>query len=45
MSQSCQRALTVPDNVVIDAEACRKDPDDMGRQGKVETVAIKLSGN
>lgn len=26
MSQSCQRALTVRNNVVIDTEACRKDP-------------------
>ena len=25
-SQSCQRALTVRNNVVIDTEACRKDP-------------------
>jgi hypothetical protein len=30
MSQSCQRALTVRNNVVIDAEACRKDPGDAG---------------
>lgn len=28
MSQSCQRALTVRNNVVIDTEACRKDPGD-----------------
>ncbi len=30
MSQSCQRALTVRNNVVIDTEACRKDPGDAG---------------
>ncbi|WAC93430.1 sensor domain-containing protein [Mycobacterium sp. Aquia_213] len=30
MSQTCQRALTVRNNVVIDAEACRKDPGDAG---------------
>jgi hypothetical protein len=30
MSQSCQRALTVRSNVVIDTEACRKDPGDAG---------------
>jgi hypothetical protein len=29
MSQSCQRALTVRNNVVIDTEACRKDPGDV----------------
>jgi hypothetical protein len=28
MSASCQRALTVRNNVVIDVEACRKDPGD-----------------
>jgi hypothetical protein len=28
MSQGCQRALTVRNNVVIDVEACRKDPGD-----------------
>lgn len=26
MSESCQRALTVRNNVVIDVEACRNDP-------------------
>ena len=30
MSQTCQRALTVRNNVVIDTEACRKDPGDAG---------------
>ncbi|MEE3063963.1 MAG: sensor domain-containing protein [Actinomycetota bacterium] len=30
MAQSCQRALTVRNNVVIDTEACRKDPGDAG---------------
>jgi hypothetical protein len=30
MSQSCQRALTVRNIVVIDTEACRKDPGDAG---------------
>jgi hypothetical protein len=29
MSDSCQRALTVRNNVVIDVEACRKDPADL----------------
>ena len=30
MSQSCQRALTVRNNVVIDTEACRTNPGDAG---------------
>lgn len=30
ISQTCQRALTVRNNVVIDTEACRKDPADAG---------------
>ncbi|OBA59895.1 hypothetical protein A5647_15545 [Mycobacterium sp. 1100029.7] len=30
MGQTCQRALTVRNNVVIDTEACRKDPGDAG---------------
>jgi PknH-like extracellular domain len=34
-SASCQRALTVRKNVVIDVEACRKDPGD---------VAVKIAG-
>jgi PknH-like extracellular domain len=29
MSESCQRALTVRNNVVIDTEACRNDPGDV----------------
>jgi hypothetical protein len=29
MSQTCQRALTVRNNVVVDTEACRKDPGDV----------------
>jgi PknH-like extracellular domain len=35
MSASCQRALTVRNNVVIDVEACLKDPGD---------VAVKIAG-
>ena len=30
MSQTCQRALAMRGNVVIDTEACRKDPGDAG---------------
>jgi hypothetical protein len=35
MFQACQRALTVRNNVVIDVEACRKDPGD---------VAVNIAG-
>jgi PknH-like extracellular domain len=39
MSQSCQRALTVRNNVVIDTEACRKDPGDAGINVAVSVVS------
>ncbi|ORW93892.1 nuclease PIN [Mycobacterium sp. IEC1808] len=39
LSQSCQRALTVRNNVVIDVDACRKDPGDLA-----VTVANQIAG-
>lgn len=39
ISQSCQRALTVRNNVVIDTEACRKDPGDLA-----VTIANQIAG-
>jgi PknH-like extracellular domain len=39
LSQSCQRALTVRNNVVIDVDACRKDPGDIA-----VTVANQIAG-
>ncbi|CDO89476.1 nuclease PIN [Mycobacterium triplex] len=39
ISQTCQRALTVRNNVVIDVEACRKDPGDAG-----VSVAKQIAG-
>jgi hypothetical protein len=39
MGQTCQRALTVRNNVVIDTEACRKDPGDAA-----VTVAKQIAG-
>lgn len=41
MSQSCQRALTVRNNVVIDTEACRKDPGDAAVTA-AEQIAAKV---
>ncbi len=40
MSQSCQRALTARNNVVIDTEACRQDPGNVA-----VTVASQIAGN
>ena len=40
MSQSCQRALTVRNNVVIDTEACRQDPGNVAVD-----VAKQIAGN
>ncbi len=39
ISESCQRALSVRNNVVIDAEACRKDPGNAAA-----TVASQIAG-
>ena len=39
MSQNCQRALTVRNNVVIDVDACRKDPGNLA-----VTVANQIAG-
>jgi PknH-like extracellular domain len=39
VSQNCQRALTVRNNVVIDVEACRKDP-----SGVALNVANQIAG-
>ncbi|OBI91867.1 sensor domain-containing protein [Mycobacterium sp. 1245805.9] len=39
LAQSCQRALTVRNNVVIDVDACRKDPGDLA-----VTVANQIAG-
>lgn len=39
MSQTCQRALTVRNNVVIDTEACGKDPGDAGVTAAKQIVA------
>ncbi len=39
ISQSCQRALTVRNNVVIDTEACRKDPGNLA-----VTIANQIAG-
>ncbi|MCV7412653.1 nuclease PIN [Mycobacterium florentinum] len=39
MSQTCQRALTVRNNVVIDAEACGKGPGDAGITAAKQIVA------
>ena len=40
MSQSCQRALTVRNNVVIDTAAYRKDPGNVAVD-----VANQIAGN
>jgi hypothetical protein len=39
LSQNCQRALTVRNNVVIDVDACRKDPGDLA-----VTIANQIAG-
>lgn len=39
LTQNCQRALTVRNNVVIDVDACRKDPGDLA-----VTIANQIAG-
>ncbi len=39
LTQNCQRALTVRNNVVIDIDACRKDPGDLA-----VTIANQIAG-